>query len=268
MTNILLRVLICFSLILPIFNCSAIPVSDSKNNGEPGDFQELDNLHKKWKTALNSKKNIDSFYSINAVFLNANNKNFSESNKIQDFYIELGISIKEINVEYRTHETNKNRNIYEMGTMESTNGKSYKYLLIWVVNDSSWKRNLEVICEISSDPAPIEVIDTPRQTWVNLANAHNSIELGKGIYAEHCIYYNGFTVSNGRTDLANSYEYMNEPGYKIDIAGDYVSAATSDLIFEIGTWTYQDTYNGQYIIVWEKQQADSNWMILLDSNAE
>ncbi|HCX22499.1 MAG: hypothetical protein CMB80_17795 [Flammeovirgaceae bacterium] len=151
---------------------------------------------------------------------------------------------------------------YEIGSFVSGE-KEFTQLLIWSNQDSVVKRDFEFIAVKESVTKIPDEIDSVRNLWMELSNAHQPENLVKSTYHEKALYYNHRPMIVGVEDIARTYDYMNNPGYQLTLEPILIEPVNESLIFEIGQCS--GSYGGKYILVWQRNDQ-GDWKILLDSN--
>ncbi|NAS12033.1 YybH family protein [Poritiphilus flavus] len=152
---------------------------------------------------------------------------------------------------------------YEIAQFWTSDGQLFKSLVIWNSSGGSPLRELEFIAKADESQSFPAVIETRREDWMKLCNAHKAEELVKELYTENAIYYNHKPVVIGHLDIAREYAYMNQENYSLKLTPLIRGPVDENLAFEIGQCS--GSYGGKYVLIWQKG-PEGEWRILMDSN--
>ncbi|OJU27276.1 MAG: hypothetical protein BGN92_03695 [Sphingobacteriales bacterium 41-5] len=93
-------------------------------------------------------------------------------------------------------------------------------------------------------------INERRKLWIQLCNENNSKNLVEELYIKNAIYYNRKPPIRSTNNLIKEYSYTNNKNYRLQLHPLTTTTVNANLVFEIGQC--KGTYNGKYILVWEK----------------
>jgi hypothetical protein len=142
----------------------------------------------------------------------------------------------------------------------------------WRKVDGEWKKEIDVILTISGTlykPADtlMENLNQERRKWVKLANQHNPENHIRQSYTEDATYFGNGQKSEGRSEIADRYFYMENPNYQVDLEKEQLWSISENHVIEIGryfTGPEKVGTGGIYVILW--QQQEEGWLIELDFN--
>jgi len=152
---------------------------------------------------------------------------------------------------------------YEIGKIETSNGSYPVMFLKNTKADAAPKIEFLVIYEESDVNDEASAIDSSRNKWMELCNAHDAGKLVEQVYVPDAYYYNRGRLLEGTKALSAEYGYMNSPSYSLKLTPKHITFVTSEIAYEIGQCS--GSYPLPYMLVWEKQD-NGKWLILMDSN--
>jgi len=264
------KIIIIQFLFLIIFGCKPQDI----NKGKTADYQTTilqdktvpDHL-RNWAIAIN-KNNADSIknlYDINAVRINSPDNIIEGSSQIANYFTGQKDKITSIKSLFSVEANSKRKINYELVSYKTADRKEFIGIVIWKIENEKIIREFEFTKESSliSQKADTTSISERRKLWIQLCNEHNPKNLIKELYSSNIIYYNHKPLVKGTDDLIKEYSYMNNKNYHLELHPLTLKVVNPDFAFEIGQCT--GSYNGKYIIVWEKN-SDGKWRIIVDSN--
>lgn len=152
-----------------------------------------------------------------------------------------------------------------------TSKAAYFQMIIWNRASGDPLRELEVLSESGMEgPAKIPKMEQAmveiaqaRVQWVELCNSHAPANLVAAMYTPNALYYNHRPMVVGRQAITETYGYMANPNYELDLTPWITQVVSENMAFEIGYCT--GSYGGKYMLVWVKN-SEGKWQVLLDSN--
>ena len=183
--------------------------------------------------------------------------------QIQRFRAEYG-EIVSLRVKGSTR--GKDGHFMQTGIFRTSSGKQKKHAFIW-----AWRKTPEgYIQEVAyvfpgrrNTKAGMHLIDHQRDKWEDYSNGHDPEGLITQVYTSDACYFNGGRLFRGQNEIIKRYAYMKRDTWSISLTANTVWRSDKDRILEIGT--YQSTGDGQYMIIWERQD-DGSWGIAFDFN--
>lgn len=159
---------------------------------------------------------------------------------------------------------------YEIVKFKTSNA-AYFQMIIWNRASGEPLRELEVMSESGMEgPANIPKmeqamveIEQARVQWEKLCNSHAPTDLVSVMYTPNALYYNHKPMVVGRQAITQTYGYMANPNYELDLTPWLTQVVSENMAFEIGYCT--GSYGGEYMLVWVKN-SEGKWQVLLDSN--
>lgn len=152
---------------------------------------------------------------------------------------------------------------YEIGELK-TPSKTYAVMFL---KTSSYENGPQIeflnIHEKTDSKEERTAIDSARQQWMALCNAHQAKQLVEQLYQPDAIYFNRGRLIQGTKALSSEYGYMNSPNYSLKLTPKHLAFVAADIAYEIGQCS--GSYPYPYMLVWKKQ-ANGKWLILMDSN--
>lgn len=239
-----MKIIVCF-VVMALLSCTRQSVGEGESS--------------LWIKAFDNKVELSSFYTDNAYRITPTGE-----------YIQHGDSI--VNKNSRQFSSPENLEItcsvsvaydkyfYEIGHF-SDNGNSDHHFLI--IRDSSHKRLLELFVPKQKFTPDLEQIAKQRLRWMQLCNNHQVEDLVDELYVQQPLYYNFKPLIEGSENIINTYSYMNNEWYNLQLHPICINQLSNEIAFEIGQCS--GSYVGKYILVWKKG-SDGRWRILLDVN--
>ena len=220
-----------------------------------------------WAKKINSK-NIDSIknlYNTNSVKIISSENIIENSDQIANYYNLQNDKIKSIKSLFNIEANSKRKINYELINYKTNNKKEFIGIVIWKKENERIIREFEFTKENNQEfkKADTAGINEQRKLWIKLCNENNSKNLVEELYSINSIYYNHKPLIKGTEDLIKEYSYMNNKNYHLQLRPLVVKVVNPNFVFEIGQC--EGSYDGKYIIVWEKS-SDSKWKIIIDSN--
>ncbi|AQX09300.1 YybH family protein [Elizabethkingia ursingii] len=222
---------------------------------------------KNWAIGINENSidSIKNFYNINAVKINSPDNIIEGSSQIANYFKARKEKITSIKSLFSVEANSKRKINYELVSYKTDDQKEFIGIVIWKIENEKIIREFEFTKESSlvSQKADTTSISQRRKLWIQLCNEHNPKNLAKELYSSNIIYYNHKPLVKGTDDLIKEYSYMDNKSYHLELHPLILKVVNPDFAFEIGQCT--GSYNGKYIIVWEKD-VDGKWRIIVDSN--
>ncbi|ATL44974.1 hypothetical protein OZ664_08625 [Elizabethkingia sp. HX WHF] len=264
------KIIIIQFLFLIILGCKPQEASKGRiSNYQDKILQDknVPNHLKNWAIGIN-ENNIDSikhFYDINAVKINSPDNIIEGSSQIANYFKAQKEKITSIKSLFSVEANSKRKINYELVSYKTDDQKEFIGIVIWKVENEKIIREFEFTKESSLDSKKVDTanISERRKLWIQLCNENNPKNLIKELYSSNIIYYNHKPLVKGTDDLIKEYSYMDNKNYHLKLHPLTLKTVNASFAFEIGQCT--GSYNGKYIIVWEKG-ADGKWKIIVDSN--
>lgn len=205
---------------------------------------------------------LTDFYTDDAVRVFISGKVAEGPEAVAGWWTDQRFSIDSLEV-IRTLEPHVADYRYEISALRTTDGRQMKQLVIWNLRGETPKRELEFVATVWPLQQYREQLDARRAQWMTRCNAHQAGKLVEELYAANALYYNHRPIIQGREAIINTYQYMNRPGYYLELEPIIVEPVSEHIAFEIGQC--KGSYPGKYVLVWQKDET-GQWYILLDSN--
>ena len=230
-------------------------------NPSYGQDSSVSRHHFIWLENLNTKDESHfETYEKNAVFVKANGDILTGASQIIAHHQENLPAFDSIWV-LASEQTHRPAYRYEICSMKSLNAQ---YTSLVITKGAMGKREFEFIAEAkTSGKKSIAIITRQREKWVEICNQHQAEMLVNELYHPNAIYFNHRPAISGTKAIAKEYRYMNNPDYQLDLKPLAFEQVNDQLAYEIGQCV--GTYNGKYLLVWQKNQA-GEWKILVDSD--
>lgn len=220
-----------------------------------------------WADGINTRnyETIERLYDLKSVKIISSEHFIESSSKIANYYLAEKGEIISIESLFSIEASSKRKINYEMVNYKTINRENFIGLVIWKIENEKIIREFEFTKESNSDFNNIDTtnINERRKFWIKLCNENNSSNLVKELYSSNAIYYNHKPIIKGANDLTKEYNYMNDKSYNLKLKPIIVKPVNKNFVFEIGQCS--GSYNGKYILVWEKNSA-GKWKIIADSN--
>ena len=153
---------------------------------------------------------------------------------------------------------------FDVGYYKDKRKQNYMYLIAWNKTEEVWKKEMEYIHPFDDDSKLKEAeINSAREKWERLSNAHDHRALIEQSYTADAIYFNNGKADVGTEAIIARYAYMSNPGWQIDLTPIKVLAVQEDMVYEIGE--YRSNGVGHYVIVWVRDES-GNWKASFDFN--
>lgn len=219
-------------------------------------------VHTEWQSVINSDS-LKILYHPQAYKVFPDGTYIKGQDAINKFYQDANLEIGEVYSDTLLTADKNGHYAYEIGGFLTKKGQPYKHLIIWNLQSSIPVRELEMFAETEFYQPALKEIDNSRREWVRYCNTHDAKALVNAMYIDSALYYNHKPMVIGQAALTEEYAYMNQASYNLDLTPLYSAQVSDELVYEIGQCS--GSYNGKYVIVWEKQ-ADNRWKVFLDSN--
>jgi len=215
-----------------------------------------------WLQAINTKnlEALKELYVKDIYGLSPNGIEFSHRDTLIKIVAKNNFVVKNVNTLQRI--TANTTYDYEIGSFKNKNGDLIKHLIIWDTSKKPEKRVLEFLAEANNLSVDLNTIDSQRDKWIKLCNAHNAEHLINALYSNNTMYYNHRPMIVGRDHLIPKYAYMNNTNYQLTLHPLIIEPVSDSIVYEIGQC--KGSYKGKYILIWQK--TDQGWQILFDSN--
>ena len=216
-----------------------------------------------WLSALrDTTQRLESHYTANAVRVFNNGTTAEGPEAIALWWREQRPNVDSI-VVYTHIEPRNPAYVYEISALFLSEGRVWKQLVIWNLDGPQPKRELEFVASAFPLQQYRADLHRRREAWMHYCNSHQVDDLVEELYVADALYYNHRPMIRGRKALEDTYRYMRNPAYRLELKPEWLEPVNELLAFEIGQC--EGSYGGKYILIWQKD-TDGKWRILLDSN--
>ena len=141
---------------------------------------------------------------------------------------------------------------YELGEIQ-TSSKTYAVMFLKTTGDDHGPQiEFLNIHEKLNPEDERAAIDSARQQWMKLCNAHQAKQLVEQVYQPDAYYFNRGRLIQGTKALSSEYGYMDSPNYSLKLTPKHMAFVSSDIAYEIGQCS--GSYPLPYLLVWKNRK--------------